>query len=467
MVPPAEELCRIVLAFREAHGRAYLARLGQSEEPVSLPRPRMDEFLERVRDSRGDVSAEEHAALAAHVARMVLELKLAEARAERLALPEETLRVDSSERTVGSALDEWLVTKAAPARRRLTSAVLPLLEAHNLRHRAALQYAEGAAGDALRIMDAARHPDAGPEDGSRQLASDWLTSTADLAAEAFAEVRRLHEVTGNDGEDTLWAVQAPRYASIFPREDRFRRLGAELVATGLLEGLRRHVRVTFPQPDLLCGTQVVALRVPTALCISPSNHPLGLASEWRAAEAVGRAAALAGSTPVGFPALRHPAAGSVARAIGAATASRFLAPELLRRDRGLSRREAVETARCALACFLFETRLLAAGVLGRGRPERELHALVERALGTSLAPALSVFLATRTAASAVLRGKIWGLAVASGLRDRFDGDWHRNPRVAETLCGAAARGGSLSVEGLADELRVSIREGIRLCEELF
>jgi hypothetical protein len=467
MVAPAEELCRVVLAFREAHGRAYLARLAQSEDPVAQPRPRMDEFLERVRDSRGDVSADEHAALAAHVARMVLERKLAEARGERLGLPVETVRVDSSERSVASTLTEWLTTKASAARRRLTSAVQPVLEAHNHRHRAALQYAEGAAGDALRIMEATRHPDAGPEDGSRQLASDFLSSTADLAAEAFAEARRLHEVTGNDGEDTLWAVQAPRYATIFPREDRFRRLGAELGATGLLDGLRRHVKVTHPHPDLLCGTQVIALSVPGALRISASNQPIGLASEWRAAEAVGRAATLAGAAPIGFPALRHPAASSVARAIGTATASRFLVPALLRRDRGLSRQEAAETARCALACFLFETRLLAASVLGRGRSEQELHALVERAVGASLAPALSVFLVTRCAASAGLRGKIWGMAVASGLRDRFDGDWHRNPRAAEILCGAAARGGALSAEALAEELSVSIGAGIRLCEELF
>jgi hypothetical protein len=50
------------------------------------------------------------------------------------------------------------------------------------------------------------------------------------------------------------------------------------------------------------------------------------------------------------------------------------------------------------------------------------------------------------------RGQCAGLAAANALRERFDHDWYRNPRVAETLRGAAARSGELAALAWLEEL---------------
>jgi hypothetical protein len=50
------------------------------------------------------------------------------------------------------------------------------------------------------------------------------------------------------------------------------------------------------------------------------------------------------------------------------------------------------------------------------------------------------------------------------LRERFDEDWYRNPRVADVLQGAAARGPTLSVVAFTKELGVP--EGVSTARAL-
>jgi hypothetical protein len=57
--------------------------------------------------------------------------------------------------------------------------------------------------------------------------------------------------------------------------------------------------------------------------------------------------------------------------------------------------------------------------------------------------------------------------VQVGLRERFDADWYRNPRVSEVLRGAAMRGTTLSLAALLDELGVAASAAIGRSIELF
>jgi hypothetical protein len=171
------------------------------------------------------------------------------------------------------------------------------------------------------------------------------------------------------------------------------------------------------------------------ITILPSPLELGIASELALARAIGRALAGCSVAPALPSVLRRAWPGSVGRGIGEQLA-------LLHADAGFVRRaRALEAAGVALARALgvddptMPDALADPGTLAPEERAADLRAVL-------LAPALSL-----------------------ALRDRFDEDWYRNPRAAEPLCAASARGGALSIEGWAEELGASAdRTPARLAE---
>jgi hypothetical protein len=184
-------------------------------------------------------------------------------------------------------------------------------------------------------------------------------------------------------------------------------------------------------------------------------------SELAAGEGLGRALGLALVSP-GLPiALRHPAHATVARTFGALFVEMATEPDFWRRMRGVGDATAHRVATLARAIFVLETRAQAAALLvdDGASTERRREEATERlshALGVRLDTPLATLVALTPdpdAAAARLRARVGALAAWTGLRDRFDEDWYRNPRSEEAFRAAAAPGGLLPAEAWLAELR--------------
>jgi hypothetical protein len=235
--------------------------------------------------------------------------------------------------------------------------------------------------------------------------------------------------------------------------------------------LAAHGRAASTHGGLLPFGRVVPVSCPSDVRVCTAALEYGMLSELAAADAIGRAVAYAHASPALPASLRHPVAGSVARAIGALSALRLCHPAFLRAARGVSLREADELSRLFATSVLAEARLCAASVLARdlhgdARLERAAE-LAERALSRPLPPAVGAALVTRIAPGAAFRARAHSFAIVFALRERFDEDWFRNPRASEPLLGAAARAGELSIEALAQELGADLARGPLWLAELF
>ncbi len=157
-------------------------------------------------------------------------------------------------------------------------------------------------------------------------------------------------------------------------------------------------------------------------------------------------------------------AATVGRALGMLLAQVSADPIALSR-RGLTRAEARAAGAAGAALTLLRARLDAAAVLAEGRPLEGRAALVARATGTDTEPG-AAFLLSTSAASPRFRGTLAGLALFPALRERFDEDFFRNPRAAEPIRGAAARGGACSAEAFLEELGGAPTAAVERLDEL-
>lgn len=285
-----------------------------------------------------------------------------------------------------------------------------------------------------------------------------LAATDDAWREAIARVAHAARV----GElehfaDLFFALRAPRWDDLVPRASRPRRLAGPVAELGLGDVLGR-VRLEPARERLRAAVLVVA---PSRdVRVSPGVE-LGLAAERDLAAALARAAAHLLAHP-GLPALlRRPGPESVARTLGALHAHLFADPVFADRAyAGLSPRERRAARELALALELFELRTAAASCHARahlGRrdfPDRARDALV-RAWTADAPASLACALAGDDDAMLRLRAARLAPVVAVALRERHDEDFFRNPRTAEPLRHAAARGARLSAEAWAEELGAS------------
>lgn len=478
MSSPALELERAISGFRREHGLSYLRRLaGQPVDPRGGRSARAFLGSERGRElldeaiSSGELSPAHHAAVIAHVARALLEQRYERARAASSSLLEREVSVEGDTRSLGALLGEWCGHTRAGARERTLSAMAPSLELFAeelLRARDDV----GAEVSALLVqLSGKRHPDAGPEGGASAMASEWLTQTDALGQEAFAFARRALAADGQGGFDALWLSLGQDLRGLFSSEGRLRRLALEWEPLGLRRMLSARARAAPAHPGPFAAPQLALVAPPEDVRVSPSAREYGLASELGMVEAIGRAVSYVHGSAALPTGLRIPSVGTVARAVGSLAVQRFTDPRFLRRQRGLSIREAELVARLSALYFLLDSRLAAASVLTRSlRGDSALDQIapvVERALLGSVQRGPAAAMVLRISPGGALRGKVHGPALAWAMREHFDEDWYLNPHAAEPLRGAMARAGELSIESWAEELGATIAAGVEKLSELF
>src|SRR5690606_26061358 len=126
--------------------------------------------------------------------------------------------------------------------------------------------------------------------------------------------------------------------------------------------------------------------------------------------------------------------------------------------------------RVAALVELLSLRLDAAAItVPAGASHEEAADALYRALGLPCTePTLaSLALLPPPSRAARLRGRLGGLALWNGLRDRFDVDWYANPRARDVLRGAAGQGEGVTIETWLTELGLTPAAGIERLAEWF
>lgn len=464
-----DEAAERVARWRGARGAAGAREVADRHDWL-----RADEAHEALAEARdaGLLSADEHAALRAHLARAAGEAELAEAR-DRLRQVSRTRVTEGHEAmSIGAALDRMLGA-ADPRGRDLTTRALEQAAA---RVGSELLDARARADEAAaRVLGGApRHPDAGPEDDSiLDAARAVLAATDDAATESTAWALRGVPSAGDPRWDALAVgLRRRELDGLWVPAGRWRRIAAPLAALGLGREITARLRTEPSHGGIDPRVRIAVVDAPRDVRLAPSAIELGLVSELAGAEAVGRALLLALVAPALPVETRRPAVGTPARAFGVLFAQLLGDVRFLRRARGLDPREAEEAARTVRVIALLDLRLAAAAVIARREPagsgrERNERAseLLRRALRVEVPPALAILIArTPSAVAARFRARHGALAWAQALRERHDEDWFRNPRAAEQLRASGARGGLLSIEAWCEELGAgddAVRAGLR------
>ncbi len=428
---------------------------GRTEAPA-FPRPEWDVQAE------GWVVGEQEA-FAAHLARAELARRLQDARRSE----EQVLQTPVSYERTSQPAGEW-IREAFGAPSRLGPRGVGLVQCLERQLAPAVRRldgvglamdARGQAAMAYRSWGVGPHADIAPDLDPAAV----LAETNGLMEEVAA---RLSVADG-----LHWPLQLAdkRIDALLGVERRHRRVAAPFEGTPLFEGLRQRVKVrprlaTTLHPRIRFRRQYVELTL---------GAGEGLAAEYDAAMAVGRAMGLAAIDPQVPPALRFPVVGSVARALGG------LMAQLLLDAGGMSRAEGAARRLRLAGRWLVELRLAAAaliaatppapkeavsvpGIFGEvgvrpraadGAEERFARSLqvVRRALCAPTSE-LAVAGLRVPSARARLRGLLGGLRWFVSLRERFDEDWVRNPRSAAPLFEHVRQGGLRSVESILDDL---------------
>ncbi|MCA9609635.1 MAG: hypothetical protein KC619_28750 [Myxococcales bacterium] len=284
-----------------------------------------------------------------------------------------------------------------------------------------------------------------------------LAATDEVWQEVLARLGHAAKTPTEDWSDLLHVLRAPRWDDLVPRPSRARRVARSVEELGLGDVLARGVRLEPPAERRF--TAVVVVTPSRDLRVSPGVE-LGLASERDLAAALARAAIHLLAHP-GLPAvLRRPTGESVARTVGALVAHLFADPTFAERAfSALSPRERRGARELALGLELFELRAAAAAVAAHAHRDRRdfvdrARDVFVRALGVDVSPRLAGIVAMDDEARHRLRAARLAPPLAVALREQFDEDFFRNPRVAEPLRHAASRGSALGAEAWAEELGV-------------
>jgi hypothetical protein len=385
---------------------------------------------------QGVFTREEAAAFEWHVRRLRREAVLARSRRSL-----ETLRARRFRGEIlGDAIEVLAIRADEGARAAVDEAVslaAPVL--HERRHEA-----DERAGAEMRDADA-------PEDGLAEQAARSLSADDD----AFAESRERLGLAERPRAPGEWAraLRSPECDAVFPCRARLRRAGSFL--PGFERELSARVRPVNSLTLLGPRPRVLVVQPPAEVRLLLPALELGLASEILTFAEVGRALALALVSPALPPALRHPTAGSVARAFGWLVARAVVEPAYARREERLRGRLGETIRARGGAFFAFVRRLAALAVIAESSrlSAGECQELVASRLGLRLGRE-EVVLAMLTPSGAAARFR--GLHAAERLHcafvERYDEDYLWNPRFEEPIRAAAERGALLSVEGFMREL---------------
>jgi hypothetical protein len=301
-----------------------------------------------------------------------------------------------------------------------------------------------------------------------ELASEFLASTDDATREMTRWI-----VRPEAWHVLLRALRAPTLDGLAKPARRVARIANGLRSLGFERDLNARVRAETAEGVFDPRVRVVAQAVPSDIRVVQSKLTHGVMSDVYAAHGVGHGLALALVSPALPDLLRRPVVPGVADALGMTFMQLRADPEYLRRE-GLEPLWVEKLGRHAGILLLLEARLQAALSLVATRVRREsewseqLTAALERALGVQVPAGLATLLAWSVPpGTTAFEACAAGLAVQVGLRERFDADWYRNPRVSEVLRGAAMRGTTLSLAALLDELGVAASAAIGRSIELF
>lgn len=341
-----------------------------------------------------------------------------------------------------------------------------------------------AAGPAAQPQEAAPpakgrpalHEQEAGRQGEIARARIWLERTDDAARELFRWLRRRVELPGAESDLARLCIGlraadldglARPTRRLYRLSEGARRLGFERDMSARMRGETARGLV-IPLP--VC----VALAVPGDVRVLQPSLEYGLLSDLAVAQAIGEALTLALASPAAGPVMARVSGASVSAAVGGLFAQLRADADCLRRVDGLERDPAHKAARQAAVSLLLRTRLAAASMLALAEPARsdaercaQLSAAGERALGCPVsAGPLAASLSTTVTAGEQFAGLAWGLELHVGLRERLDEDFYVNPRTADVLRGAAARGAALDARELAVELGVDGSNGVARLLEL-
>jgi hypothetical protein len=381
------------------------------------------------------------AALEAHLARIRLEASMAPARDALDTVLEGDVHFSDARLPLREAVAQW--PASPPPVRAALQAALARVAA-----RATVPLSDAIA-EASSGFGGSTHPDAGPPAAELLSIAEGALAASDGAADEAVAWLGAKDLAG-----LVHALRAADLDGLFSPRERWRRVAADVAGLGFERDLGARVRVEPAHRGITPRVRVAAPDPPRDVRLGPCDAEHGLVSELAAAEGLGRALALALTSP-GLPVeLRWPLDGTVPRALGTAFAQILTHRAGVRRMRDLAARECERVARLVASTILLETRACAAsvvllasvGVSERGRREGAPE-VMRRALRVEVPPPLAVLVAgTPWGAPARLRGRLGGLAAWHALRERYDEDWYRNPRAEEVIRAGAQRGGGVSVE---------------------
>ncbi len=411
-------------------------------------------------DLQGLLTAEEHGAMLDHLSLAARDEILARAHVEPL-LANGVKRFQK----VSRRLHEWAhlaLEDHDPLVR--AQAMKAVAHADDLRRTRRIEAMEEARELASKVRRRGpRSNDSDPDELARK-ASKFLDTTADAARELMTYMARSRGVkrprTALDMFVLLRGAGNPWRAST---HDRPRRIASMLGPLGLQDEFARRAKLGEAHRELDFNARIVTINPPHDVVILPPPLELGLITELSMTHAIGRGLATILVAPGLPPALRRAWPGSFARGLGELFTGLYTEPGFLRRAHGLSGTELEGVALSSLALVLFRARMLAAYMVSselegqdriEGGREQLAHAFVctDGTVPDALADASTL---TPDERRADLRAALVAPSIAFALRERFDEDWFRNPRVEEPIRAASARGGAFSIEAWAAEFGVN------------
>ena len=288
-------------------------------------------------------------------------------------------------------------------------------------------------------------------------AERFLEDTADAAREHVRYLTRPLVMGESPAwHDTVFALRERSFDGLVRQATRARRLAEPLRALGFDRELSGHVRVEAVAGATLPYARLALIDVPTDIRLGLPQRDWGVLSELSSFGALARALAYALSSRALPIERRVSVHGSLPRVWSTLFAQCLADRAFLGRTFDCSPKDIERVARlCAVTLLLSARRsatLVCLDAVGFSDAERN----VERARAAwACEVPFALFAGALPNAERLReqwRGQCVGLAAATALRERFDHDWYRNPRIAETLRGAAARSGELAAVAWLEEL---------------
>ena len=462
---PLVRLRTLIMAWRTAQAERVRARwAGEPDDAARAARARkalgtgearalLDECV-----SLRIVGDDDHRSLLTHLADAAREELL-----ERRGCPpgfagEDELDVGGEPVTLGAV--------ASDASRWTERARLEAVEARVAeRSRRWREHHEEADAVANRVLS--RGPAAEEEPALETLLDAFLAATDDAVGEALARSQHALGVAATRATvpDRLWSVsralRAAPLDALFAREGRIARLGRALGPLGADASLASRLRVETSTRLGMRG-ELLLLAPPSRVVLGVTPNELGLASELDTLELFGRAMSYARTSAALAEEHRSAPQSPVPALVGSTFALISGAPVFLSRVLGLDERATSASAATASYLGLVRARLDAARALTRRRAldvaSDEARALVRRVAALPTELPLGFLLASASSSpelELLARSQALAPLVFLALRERHDEDFFRNPRTADTLGGAMARGARLSRRAWCAELGAS------------